>query len=77
MAATKILFTGYYHQTIIVFFGQVATMSGGMGNFNQTPQGVWTKCKGNSEHLQVGLKWKSGELEFEALMRMLDNKVII
>lgn len=48
-------------------------MSAGLANINQAPCGVWSERKG---YLPAEAKctWKVGELEFEALMRMLDNK---
>lgn len=53
---------------------QVAAMSAGISNLNTSPQGVWSKCQDRTP-ATGGLKWKPGELQFEALMRMLDNKV--
>lgn len=51
-------------------------MSAGIGNLNTTHLGVWSKSQ-DSKTVQGpgGLQWKPGELQFEALMRMLDNKV--
>jgi adducin len=67
---------------------QVAVMSAGLGNINQcSQQGVWSgisvgvACMGGVGGACSGSigssprKWRIGELEFEALMRMLDNKV--
>ena len=69
-------------------FMQVALMSAGLGNILQHPhstQGVWSSvgvsCMGGVGGACGGSigsnprKWKVGDLEFEALMRMLDNKV--
>lgn len=60
-------------------------MSVGMANILQSPEGVWSKedtCFGGVGGLttftsagSVPKTWHPGELEFEALMRMLDNKV--
>ncbi len=63
-------------------------MSAGLGNINQcSQQGVWSgisvgvACMGGVGGACSGSigssprKWRVGELEFEALMRMLDNKV--
>ena len=65
-------------------------MSAGLGNIHQfLPQGVWSgmgvgvACMGGVGGACSGMigssprKWRIGELEFEALMRMLDNKVSI
>ena len=67
---------------------QVALMSIGVANILQSPEGVWSKGKprlscfggvgGVTTFISVGSilrEWGPGELEFEALMRMLDNKV--
>ena len=63
-------------------------MSAGLGSIHQcSPQGVWSSvgvgvaCMGGVGGACSGSigssprKWRIGELEFEALMRMLDNKV--
>ena len=63
-------------------------MSIGVANILQSPEGVWSKGKprlscfggvsGVTTFISVGSiprEWGPGELEFEALMRMLDNKV--
>ena len=63
-------------------------MSAGLGNIHQySPQGVWSgigvgvACMGGVGGACSGSigssprKWRTGELEFEALMRMLDSKV--
>ena len=50
-------------------------MSAGIGNLKQREVGgVWGRRKGR-QRLAGGIAWKEGELEFEALMRMLDNRV--
>ena len=49
-------------------------MSAGVENLKQG--GVWSRTrKASCGHKQAGIEWKAGELEFEALMRMLDKKV--
>ena len=35
------------------------------------------KTEESTQHLQNELKWKLGEIEFEAIVRMLDNMVSI
>ena len=61
-------------------------MSAGLGNIlKHSPQGVWpgvgVACMrgvGGACSGSIGSsprKWRTGDLEFEALMRMLDNKV--
>ena len=60
-------------------------MSIGLNNILQTTKGVWSKsrpCLGGVDVEStftildsISRKWGPGELEFEALMRMLDNKV--
>ena len=63
-------------------------MSVGLGNIHQhSPRGVWSgvsvgvACMGGVGGACSGSigssprKWRIGELEFEALMRMFDNKV--
>ena len=63
----------------VVALLQVAAMSAGLANLLQMPQGVWgcgTIAAGGRGGQVSGSKlWNVGELEFEALMRMLDNKV--
>ena len=66
---------------------QVAVMSAGLANiFQHSQQGVWSGGMGAACMGGVGgacsgsigsnlRKWRVGDLEFEALMRMLDNKV--
>lgn len=59
-------------------------MSVGLDNITQC-KGVWSKsrpCQGGVDREatftildSISRKWGPGELEFEALMRMLDNKV--
>ncbi len=51
-------------------------MSAGIGNLKQNHfGGVWSRMRESQRrHKQGGVEWKAGELEFEALMRMLDNK---
>ena len=51
-------------------------MSAGLGNLKHGHfGGVWSRTReGPHRHKQAGIEWKAGELEFEALMRMLDNK---
>ena len=48
----------------------------GLANICQVPGGVWQRgrasTRGNSPSLQKRQLW---DVEFEALMRMLDNKV--
>lgn len=76
------------HVTVDLLSLQVALMSIGVTNILQSPKGVWSKTKpsqscfggvgGVSTFTAIGStprKWGPGELEFEALMRMLDNKV--
>ena len=67
---------------------QVAAMSVGLNNILQVSQGVWSshgmgvacvRGVGGAATGTIGTsarKWRVGELEFEALMRMLDNKVM-
>lgn len=51
-------------------------MPAGLSNISQAPAGVWSKCgAGLQAHERGGVKWRPGELDFEALMRMLDSKV--
>ena len=60
-------------------------MSVGLNNILQPTKGVWSKsrpCLGGVDVEStftildsISRKWGPGELEFEALMRMLDNKV--
>lgn len=63
-------------------------MSIGLSNILQAPQGVWSgrgmgvacvRGVGGAANGTIGSSsrmWRVGELEFEALMRMLDNKVV-
>ena len=55
-------------------------MSAGLANLSQSPGGVWECTSGVAERGGAGMgavrTWRVGELEFEALMRMLDNKVV-
>lgn len=64
-------------------------MSVGLANILQSSEGVWSKgtlrpaCYGGVGGVttftaagSISRKWGPGELEFEALMRMLDNKVV-
>ena len=55
-------------------------MSAGLANLSQSPGGVWECTRGVAERGGAGMgavrAWRVGELEFEALMRMLDNKVV-
>ena len=73
--------------TVCVYM-QVTVMSAGLGSIHQhSPKGVWSgmgvgvACMGGVGGACSGVigssprKWRIGELEFEALMRMLDNKV--
>ena len=54
-------------------------MSAGLTNLSQSPGGVWGcgRHEAGRGEGRVGSQrtWHVGELEFEALMRMLDNKV--
>ena len=54
-------------------------MTAGIGNLNTAAPGhpgVWRKRESSkTEQGPGGLEWRLGELQFEALMRMLDNKV--
>ena len=70
-----------------MLFLQVVMMSAGLGNIlTHSPQGrmwpgVGVACMGGVGGACSGSigssprKWRTGDLEFEALMRMLDNKV--
>ncbi len=63
---------------------QVTLLTVGLDNITQS-KGVWSKsrpCQGGVDVEStftifdtISRKWGPGELEFEALMRMLDNKV--
>ena len=53
---------------------QVATMSAAVGVSNMSQVQLELKSTKGSK---VDSRWKPGELEFEALMRMLDNKVVL
>lgn len=56
-------------------------MSAGLANLSQSPGGVWGCARQGPGRGEGGVgsqrMWHVGELEFEALMRMLDNKVCI
>lgn len=56
-------------------------MSAGLANLSQSPGGVWGCARQGTGRGEGGVgsqrMWHVGELEFEALMRMLDNKVCI
>jgi len=56
-------------------------MSAGLANLSQSPGGVWGCARQGAGRGEGGVgsqrMWYVGELEFEALMRMLDNKVCI
>lgn len=58
---------------------QVATVPAGLANISQAPrdEGVWSKCGGKLQRAlkQGRVTWGPGEMDFEALMRMLDSKV--
>lgn len=58
---------------------QVAAMTAGLANLSQSPGGVWGCARQGTGRGEGGVgsqrMWHVGELEFEALMRMLDNKV--
>lgn len=56
-------------------------MSAGLANLSQSPGGVWGCARQGAGRGEGGVgsqrMWHVGELEFEAFMRMLDNKVCI
>lgn len=60
-------------------------MSAGLANLSQSPGGVWGCTRGvargvagrGGAGMGAARTWRLGELEFEALMRMLDNKVSV
>ena len=64
--------------SLLLFMQQVAAISAGIANLTQMPDGI---RRGKNVTSQGGggtgdsRVWRTGDLEFESFMRMLDNKV--
>lgn len=71
------------HTTLMGSHAQVATMPAGLANLTEAVASVWNHTSGGNVHVAAGrskdtgspASWGRGELEFEALMRMLDHMV--